>query len=134
MFAKVTDNALRYFACITGLYDANDSRYAEKFQSCVVLLSQPLESNVKARPACLLFSRKLCPSDGTTGRSRQVWDRAIAEATKPVRFVLSIDLGNESPKTALRRGKTSRSSIMHEPHSLLGCQWDILSRWGNSSI
>jgi hypothetical protein len=31
-------------------------------------------------------------SDDLTGRNRQVWDQAIAEATNPARFVLAIDL------------------------------------------
>jgi hypothetical protein len=60
------------------------------FKVCMVLLSQPLQSTGSARPACWLFNSKLCPSGGLTGRSRQVWNQAIAEATKPDRFILSI--------------------------------------------
>jgi hypothetical protein len=126
MFTQVAENALRYFYRITEPCDANNSWYAAILHACVVLLSQPLESNTKARPERWLFSSKPSPSDGPTGRSGQVWDRAIAEATKPAHFVLSIELGTEGPKTAFRRGKKSKRSIMHKPHSFSRCQLYIL--------
>jgi hypothetical protein len=86
VFIKVPENASRSFECIIEPYGANHSWCPETFHACVVLLSQPLEWNAKACPACLLFSSKLCPSSGPASRSRQVRDPVIAEATKQIVF------------------------------------------------
>jgi hypothetical protein len=83
--------------------------YADEFQACVGIVAAA-GINAKAHLTCSLFSCKLCRSDGPRHRSRQVWNRTIVEATKPVTFVPSVYLDTESSKASYAAGKMSRSS------------------------
>jgi hypothetical protein len=99
---------------------------AAKFQACLILLSQLLESNTEA---CWFFSSKLSPSVGSTGRTQQVFDQVIVETTKLFCFVIFIAVGSESSKTALQSSKMSKSSSCKD-YSLLHWQWYIC-QWSN---
>jgi hypothetical protein len=109
---------------IIGPCDAKNSWLAENFLACVLLLSQPLESNAEARPACWLFSSKLCPSDDL-----QVEVGRSVSSYPSVWVVRILNL-------LCVAGELIKSHIMHKPHCLSRCQWYRTSprSWDNNSV
>jgi hypothetical protein len=122
MLTKVAGNALRWFECVTEPCDAKNSWYAENVQVCVMSLSQPLDTNAKARPACCLsrvnyvFETVLQGEVGRCeiGRSRRPQNLSVLSYLL-IRVVII-------QKLFFVVSNMSRSSIMHKPHSLSRCQ------------
>jgi hypothetical protein len=90
-FTNVSDRTVLQSEYTTEPCDAYNSLNARD-----VLWSQPLELNDKAPT---FFSSNLWFSDSPTDRIREVWGRAITEATKLVLFVLSTFVHSVGPET-----------------------------------
>jgi hypothetical protein len=91
-------------ACISGTRDVKTSRYARGRGNHVSHC--PLScfyQTTKTLSSWWLFSSNVCRlnAHSPTGGRRQEWDRVIGKATISVRLVLSIDIGTDSPKSAL---------------------------------
>ena len=108
-------NALCRSECISEPSDVNNSWYASQFQVCVLLLTQKLQSNAKARPHMLILTQWAAPFESHTIRNRQEWSRAIAEATERSVLFCALNCAATVQKLLHVADKNERA---HSPYSL----------------
>jgi hypothetical protein len=116
-FTEVAENILPWFECVTESYEAMNSSGMLKNSRHMVYCCHSHSNQMLRLIPDIDFLSKLCPLNGLTGRSLQMWDQLIIVAKKPICFILSIDLDSESPKLPYCTGKMNRSYIIHKPHS-----------------
>jgi len=101
----LTKHWLSYWKCPPFLWIHNCALLLQEFLVCWKIPGTCYTTVAAASTKCqssthmsIMHMRKLCPSDGPTGRRKQQWDTMTVKSENPVPFILSIDLHSGSQK------------------------------------